>query len=93
MRFAHNWKKLSKNWLLNELTEQGRKLLQVRMHRNWLILIAVLFVLVLSGCASAPQQCLPAKAPVELLIPPPPAGAMSNRLEEILKQGQTSGQP
>ena len=93
MRFDHNLKSWNLSWLRSELTALGQKLLQARMHRNWLILIGVLFVLVLSGCASAPQQCLPAKAPSELLAPPPPPGAMSERLEQILSQGQTSGQP
>ena len=92
MKYAHNLKSWNLSWLQSALIGLGQKLLQARIHRNWLILIGVLFVLVLSGCVS-PQQCLPAKAPAELLIPPPPPGAMQDRLEKILSQGQTSGQP
>jgi hypothetical protein len=92
MRYAHNLKRHSKNWLPNGLTALGQRLLQARMHRNWPTLTVALFAILLSGCVS-PQQCLPAKAPAELLIPPPPPGAMQDRLEAILQQGQTSGQP
>lgn len=93
MNYAHRSHNSNKSWLPSGLIELARKLPQVRMHRNWLILIAALFALLLSGCASTPQQCLPATAPKELLVPPPPPGAMSERLEQILRQGQTSGQP
>ena len=93
MSYAQRSKSWSKSWPQSALTALDQKLLQARMHRNWLILIAGLFAILLSGCVSAPQQCLPAKAPAELLIPPPPPGATQDRLEQILSQGQTSGQP
>ena len=90
MRFAHKLQSWSKNWLPSGPIAHGQKLLQVRMHRNWLILIAALFVILLSGCAAAPTQCLPAQPPKELLTPPPPPGSVSEQLEQILSRGQTS---
>ena len=90
MRFAHKLQSWNKNWLPSGLTALGQRLLRVRMHRNWLILIAALFVIPLSGCAVNPPQCQPAQPPKELLMPPPAPGAVSEQLEQILSRGQTS---
>jgi hypothetical protein len=35
----------------------------------------------------------PLPPPAALMVPPPAAGAMQDRLEQIIEQGQTSGQP
>jgi hypothetical protein len=92
MSYAQRSKSWSESWLQSASIALDQRPHQARMRKSWLILIAGLFVLTLSGCVS-PQQCLPAKAPSELLVPPPPPGAMQDRLEQILSQGQTSGQP
>jgi len=90
-KFALKWSVWKLNYGPSVLIAYALKWLQARTHPNWLLLLAVLFALLLSGCASAPQQCLPAQPPKELMEPPPPPGAVQDRLEKILERGQTSG--
>jgi hypothetical protein len=89
-KFALKWSVWKLNYGPSVLIAYVLKWLQMRTHPNWLLLLAVLFALLLSGCAATPVQCLPATPPKELLIPPPPPGAMQDRLEQILNKGQTS---
>ena len=71
-----------------------RKLLRMRTSPSWAILLVVLFLLALSGCAATPPRCLPPSSPPQvLMVPPPEPGAIQSRLEAILKQGQTSAPP
>lgn len=90
-KFALKWSVWKLNYGPSALIASALKWLQMRTHPNWLLLLAVLFALLLSGCAASPQQCLPAQPPKELMEPPPPPGAVQDRLEKILERGQTSG--
>ena len=82
------------SWQRNGLTERVLNVLRIRTSPKWSAFVSVLLVLlliaVLSGCASAPQPRQPGTPPKELMVPPPPPGAMTDRLEAILKRGQTS---
>ena len=82
------------SWQRNGLTERVLNALRLRTSLKWSafgsVLLIVLLIALLSGCASAPQPRQPGTPPSELMVPPPPPGAMSERLEEILKRGQTS---
>ncbi len=89
-KYALKWSVWKLNYGPSVLIAYVLKWLQMRTHPNWLLLLAVLFALLLSGCAASPPQCLPATPPKELLEPPPPPGAMQDRLEQILNKGQTS---
>lgn len=89
-----NWRLKLTVWRLNygpsALIALALKWLRAHTHPNWLLLLVVLFAILLSGCAASPPQCQPVAPPKELLEPPPPPGATQDRLEQILKKGQTS---
>lgn len=51
-------------------------------------------LLSLCGCASNPPLCPPPAVPPSVLMAPlPPPGSFRDRLEMIIQQGLTSGQP
>lgn len=86
-RKSNGWKRRSP---LSELIVRVLKRLQIRTDPRWTLFVAVLFLVLLCGCASTPVQCpQPSRPPSALMIEPPPAGAMSSRLEAILQQGRT----
>jgi len=89
-----NWRLKLTVWRLNygpsALIALALKWLQAHTHPNWLLSLVVLFAILLSGCAANPPQCQPVAPPKELLEPPPPPGTVQDRLEQILKKGQTS---
>lgn len=89
MNFAQKSRNLKASWRQKRMLVSVRKLLRMRTGPSWAIFLVALFLLLLSGCASAP--CPPLSQPPQVLMVPPPApGAMTDRLEAILKQGQTS---
>lgn len=83
-------------WQRKGLTERVLNALLLLTRVKWktfaIVLLIVLLTALLSACASPPKQCLPSNPPKELMVPPPPPGSMSDRLEAILKRGQTSEQ-
>ncbi len=89
-KFALKWSVWKLNYGPSALIAYALKWLRLRTHPNWLLLLAALFALLLSGCAATPVQCVPATPPPELMTPPPPPGAVQDRLEQILNKGQTS---
>ena len=80
-------------WLRNGRIERVLNVLRIRTSPRWSafvsVLLAVLLTVLLSGCASPPTPKV-GQPPKELMIPPPPPGAMTDRLEAILKRGRTS---
>ena len=89
-KFALKWSVWKLNYGPSVLIAYVLKWLQLRTHPNWLLLLAVLLAILLSGCAATPVPCAPAQPPKELMTPPPPPGAVQDRLEQILNKGQTS---
>lgn len=89
-KYALKWSVWKLNYGPSALLVYALKWLQAHTHPNWLLLLAALFALLLSGCAATPVQCVPATPPPELMTPPPPPGAAQDRLEQILNKGQTS---
>ena len=86
-RKSNGWKRRSP---LSELIVRALKKLRIRTDPRWTLLLVVLFLVLLCGCASIPVQCPPpSRPPPALMIEPPPAGAMTDRLEAILQQGRT----
>ena len=90
-KFALKWSVWKLNYGPSVLIAYALKWLRLRTHPNWLLLLAVLLALLLSGCAASPPQCQPVAPPKELMESPPPPGAVQDRLEQILNKGQTSG--
>jgi hypothetical protein len=90
-RKLNDWKP---PWLRSGLTERVQNVLQLRTRVRWnflgIVLSIVLLIALLSGCASPPQCPQAGQPPKELMTPPPNPGAMTERLEQILRRGQTS---
>jgi hypothetical protein len=76
------------NYGLNALIARVPRLPSTPTGRSWMVLLAGLGLLLLSGCAAPPPCAAPSRPPKELMLPPPPPGAMQDRLERILEKGQ-----
>ena len=85
-RKSNGWRRRSP---LSELIVRVLKRLQIRIDPRWTLLLVVLFLVLLCGCASNPVQCLPGQPPSELMVQPPPQGAATERLRAILERGRT----